>query len=62
MNGVNYLIPVDATLARDVDVEDEAVSLDPRSGRGLASDAQPSGAVQIWFTRWRRAATAARCC
>jgi formylglycine-generating enzyme required for sulfatase activity len=28
MNGVNYLIPVDATLARDVDVEDEAVSLD----------------------------------
>jgi hypothetical protein len=28
MNGVNYLIPVDATLARDVDVEDEAVPLD----------------------------------
>src|SRR5215470_6512045 len=28
MNGVNYLIPVDAALARDVDVEDEAVSLD----------------------------------
>jgi formylglycine-generating enzyme required for sulfatase activity/uncharacterized caspase-like protein len=28
MNGVNYLIPVDASLARDVDVEDEAVSLD----------------------------------
>jgi uncharacterized caspase-like protein len=28
MNGVNYLIPVDATLARDVDVEDEAISLD----------------------------------
>src|SRR5262249_6038269 len=28
MNGVNYLIPVDATLARDVDLEDEAVSLD----------------------------------
>jgi uncharacterized caspase-like protein len=28
LNGVNYLIPVDATLARDVDVEDEAVSLD----------------------------------
>src|SRR5215470_271140 len=28
MNGVNYLIPVDATLARDVDVEDEAVALD----------------------------------
>src|SRR5262249_13546277 len=27
VNGVNYLIPVDATLARDVDVEDEAVSL-----------------------------------
>src|SRR6516164_4077632 len=28
MNGVNYLSPVDATLARDADVEDEAVSLD----------------------------------
>jgi formylglycine-generating enzyme required for sulfatase activity len=28
MNGINYLIPVDATLARDVDVEDEAISLD----------------------------------
>jgi hypothetical protein len=28
MNGVNYLIPVDATLARDIDVEDEAVTLD----------------------------------
>jgi uncharacterized caspase-like protein len=28
MNGVNYLIPIDATIARDVDVEDEAVSLD----------------------------------
>ncbi len=28
LNGVNYLIPVDATLARDVDVEDEAISLD----------------------------------
>jgi uncharacterized caspase-like protein len=28
MNGVNYLIPVDARLARDVDVEDEAISLD----------------------------------
>jgi uncharacterized caspase-like protein len=28
MNGVNYLIPVDATIARDVDVEDEAISLD----------------------------------
>ena len=28
MNGVNYLIPVDATIARDVDVEDEAIPLD----------------------------------
>jgi TPR repeat protein len=28
MNGANYLIPVDAVLARDVDVEDEAVSLE----------------------------------
>jgi formylglycine-generating enzyme required for sulfatase activity len=28
MNGINYLIPIDATIARDVDVQDEAVSLD----------------------------------
>ena len=28
MNGVNYLIPVDATIASDVDVEDEAIALD----------------------------------
>ena len=28
MNGVNYLIPVDATIARDVDVEDETISLE----------------------------------
>jgi hypothetical protein len=28
MNGTNYLIPVDARLSRDYDVEDEAVSLD----------------------------------
>jgi formylglycine-generating enzyme required for sulfatase activity len=28
MNGVNYLIPVDARIARDIDVEDEAISLD----------------------------------
>jgi hypothetical protein len=28
MNGTNYLIPVDASLSRDYDVEDEAVSLD----------------------------------
>jgi len=28
VNGVNYLVPVDATLARDVDTEDEAISLD----------------------------------
>jgi carboxyl-terminal processing protease len=28
VDGVNYLIPVDATLARDFDVEDEAISLD----------------------------------
>jgi uncharacterized caspase-like protein len=28
MNGANYLIPVDATLARDIDVQDEAISLD----------------------------------
>src|SRR5262249_45350867 len=27
MNGVNYLIPTDATIARDVDVEDEAIPL-----------------------------------
>ena len=25
---MNYLIPVDATIARDIDVEDEAISLD----------------------------------
>jgi formylglycine-generating enzyme required for sulfatase activity len=28
VNGANYLIPVDATLGRDIDVEDEAVPLD----------------------------------
>jgi uncharacterized caspase-like protein len=28
VNGTNYLIPVDAVLERDIDVEDEAVSLD----------------------------------
>jgi len=28
VNGVNYLVPVDATLERDTDVEDEAISLD----------------------------------
>ncbi len=28
INGVNYLVPIDAVLERDVDVEDEAVSLD----------------------------------
>jgi hypothetical protein len=28
MNGTNYLIPVDAMLERDIDVEDETVSLD----------------------------------
>jgi hypothetical protein len=28
VDGVNYLIPVDATLARDFDVEDETISLD----------------------------------
>jgi hypothetical protein len=28
INGTNYLLPVDTKLARDVDVEDEAVSLD----------------------------------
>jgi hypothetical protein len=28
VNGVNYLIPVDAKLERDIDIEDEAVSLD----------------------------------
>src|SRR5262245_57403745 len=28
VNGANYLIPVDAVLERDVDVEDEAVPLD----------------------------------
>jgi S1-C subfamily serine protease len=28
VNGTNYLIPVDATLERDIDVEDEAVSLE----------------------------------
>src|SRR5262249_8696948 len=28
VNGVNYLIPVDAKLQRDFDVEDEAISLD----------------------------------
>lgn len=28
VNGINYLIPVDAVLERDLDVEDEAVSLD----------------------------------
>ena len=28
VNGVNYLIPVDAVLERDIDIEDETVSLD----------------------------------
>jgi formylglycine-generating enzyme required for sulfatase activity len=28
VNGANYLIPVDATLERDIDVEDETISLD----------------------------------
>jgi hypothetical protein len=28
MNGTNFLIPVDARLARDIDVEDETISLD----------------------------------
>ncbi len=28
LSGVNYLVPVDASLRRDIDVEDEAVSLD----------------------------------
>jgi formylglycine-generating enzyme required for sulfatase activity len=28
VNGVNYLIPVDAVLERDIDVEDETISLD----------------------------------
>jgi uncharacterized caspase-like protein len=28
VSGVNYLVPVDASLRRDIDVEDEAVSLD----------------------------------
>src|SRR6202023_1711894 len=28
VNGVKYLVPVDATLRRDIDVEDETVSLD----------------------------------
>jgi uncharacterized caspase-like protein len=28
VDGVNYLIPTDATLARDFDVEDETISLD----------------------------------
>jgi formylglycine-generating enzyme required for sulfatase activity len=28
VNGANYLLPVDAALARDIDVEDEAVALD----------------------------------
>jgi Caspase domain len=28
VNGINYLIPVDAKLERDIDIEDEAVSLD----------------------------------
>ena len=35
VNGTNYLIPVDATLERDIDVEDETVSLDRvHSGSG----------------------------
>jgi len=28
MNGTNYLVPVDAVLEKDIDVEDETVSLD----------------------------------
>src|SRR6476660_3491906 len=28
VNGVNYLIPVDATLERDIDVEDEAIPVE----------------------------------
>jgi Caspase domain len=36
VSGVNYLIPVDAVLAHDMDVEDEAVSLD-RVGQIMSS-------------------------
>jgi hypothetical protein len=36
VSGVNYLIPVDAVLERDMDVEDEAVSLD-RVGQIMSS-------------------------
>ncbi len=28
MNGINYMVPIDAKIMRDVDVEDEAISLD----------------------------------
>src|SRR5215831_3990931 len=28
VNGTNYLIPIDASLERDIDVEDEAIPLD----------------------------------
>jgi uncharacterized caspase-like protein len=28
VNGINYQIPIDATLERDIDVEDEALPLD----------------------------------
>ena len=48
VDGNNYLIPVDAVLARDVDVEDETVSVDrvmKASGSGEAASPRYSGRV-----------------
>ena len=39
VNGTNYLVPVDAALERDIDVEDEAIPLD----RLTRSSSPPSG-------------------
>jgi uncharacterized caspase-like protein len=55
MNGVNYLIPVDATIARDVDVEDEAVLLD-RVIRTIEPARRGSSS-----SSWTRAATTPSC-
>jgi uncharacterized caspase-like protein len=43
VEGSNYLIPVDAKLERDTDVFDEALSLDPRPGRGRTGQAASTG-------------------
>jgi uncharacterized caspase-like protein len=48
MDGTNYLVPVDARLARDFDVDDEAVTLD-RTLRAIEPPPAPA--------RWRLSMT-----